>query len=128
MKEEAKATVYTSTRRKRLREGRGFSLEEIRRAGLTLYKAKKLGIPVDKRRKTAHPQNAQTLKENYGTVTPLTEIKGVGKAAENRLMEAGISDCHDLAEADLNILAEKVGYSKKRLEKWQTEARKLIKR
>jgi large subunit ribosomal protein L13e len=44
------------------RNGRGFSLEELERAGLNKAEAKKLEIPVDKRRKTVHDQNVQKIK------------------------------------------------------------------
>jgi ribosomal protein L13E len=44
------------------RNGRGFSLEELRKAGLNRAEAKKLEIPIDKRRKTAHEQNVQKIK------------------------------------------------------------------
>lgn len=44
------------------RSGRGFSLEELKKAGLNTAEAKKLEIPVDKRRKTAYDQNIKTLK------------------------------------------------------------------
>jgi large subunit ribosomal protein L13e len=44
------------------RNGRGFSLEELKKAGLNKAEAKKLEIPVDKRRKTAHEQNVQKIK------------------------------------------------------------------
>jgi len=46
------------------RKGRGFSLGELREAGLTPEKARKLGLYVDKRRKTVHPWNVEALK-NY---------------------------------------------------------------
>jgi len=45
------------------RKGRGFSLGELREAGLTPEKARKLGIYVDKRRKTVHPWNVEALKD-----------------------------------------------------------------
>ena len=45
------------------RKGRGFSLGELKEAGLTPSMAKKLGIYVDKRRKTVHPWNVEALKE-----------------------------------------------------------------
>ena len=44
------------------RNGRGFSLEELKKAGLNKSEAIKLEIPVDKRRKTAHDQNVQKIK------------------------------------------------------------------
>ena len=43
------------------RIGRGFSREELKKAGLNIAEAKKLEIPVDKRRKTAHEQNVNSL-------------------------------------------------------------------
>ena len=45
------------------RPGRGFSLGELREAGLTPEKARKLGIYVDKRRKTVHEWNVKALKD-----------------------------------------------------------------
>jgi large subunit ribosomal protein L13e len=44
------------------RSGRGFSLEELKKAGLNPAEARKLEIPIDKRRKTAHDQNVETIK------------------------------------------------------------------
>jgi large subunit ribosomal protein L13e len=44
------------------RNGRGFSLEELKKANLNKAEAKKLEIPIDKRRKTAHEQNVQKIK------------------------------------------------------------------
>lgn len=46
-----------------LREGRGFSLGELKAAGLDVKKAIKLGVYVDKRRKTVHEWNVNALKE-----------------------------------------------------------------
>jgi large subunit ribosomal protein L13e len=45
------------------RKGRGFSLGELREAGLTAEKARKLGIYVDKKRKSVHEWNISALKE-----------------------------------------------------------------
>ena len=45
------------------REGRGFSLNELREAGITLDLARKLGIRVDKRRRSCRPENVEALKE-----------------------------------------------------------------
>ena len=44
------------------RLGKGFSLEELKKAGLNKAEAKRLEIPVDNRRKTAHEQNVKTIK------------------------------------------------------------------
>jgi ribosomal protein L13E len=42
--------------------GRGFSPEELKKAGLNPAEAKRLEIPVDRRRKTAHDQNVEAIK------------------------------------------------------------------
>lgn len=44
------------------KEGRGFSLEELRKAELNLKKALKLKIPVDLRRRSSHEENVEALK------------------------------------------------------------------
>lgn len=44
------------------RSGRGFSLDELKKAGLNPAEAKRLKIPVDKRRKTAHDKNVKAVK------------------------------------------------------------------
>ncbi len=46
----------------KLRDGRGFSREELKKAGLTPSQAAKLGLHIDLRRGTAHSQNVTLLK------------------------------------------------------------------
>jgi ribosomal protein L13E len=46
----------------RQRIGRGFSPEELRKAGLNKIEAVRLGIPADLRRKTVHDENVEALK------------------------------------------------------------------
>ena len=44
------------------RFGRGFSREELRKAGSSLKEATKLGLLVDDRRKTVHDENVEAAK------------------------------------------------------------------
>jgi ribosomal protein L13E len=44
------------------RRGKGFSLNELKEAGLNTSDTKKLGVHLDRKRKTAHEQNIKTLK------------------------------------------------------------------
>ena len=54
---------YGGVSPRRLKIARGFSLGEIEKAGLTLEKARKIGVYVDIRRKTIHGVNVKNLEE-----------------------------------------------------------------
>ena len=58
-----KARVFKpGTRKRKSRIGRGFSIWELREAGISITQAKKIGIYVDNRRKTLHKENVDILK------------------------------------------------------------------
>jgi large subunit ribosomal protein L13e len=58
------ARVYKpGTRKRKSRIGRGFSLGELREAGITIQEAKRLGLYIDKRRKSIHKENVEMLRE-----------------------------------------------------------------
>lgn len=44
------------------REGRGFSIGELRELGLNIGEARHLGIPVDERRSTSYEENVERLR------------------------------------------------------------------
>jgi len=48
------------------REGKGFSLGELKAVGLTVEQARKLKLKVDKRRSTVHPWNIEALQQYLG--------------------------------------------------------------
>ncbi|MEM2084061.1 MAG: ribosomal protein L13e, partial [Nitrososphaerota archaeon] len=48
-------------RKKRI--GRGFSINELKEAGITLDEARKIGIYIDFRRRSKHTENIEKLKE-----------------------------------------------------------------
>jgi large subunit ribosomal protein L13e len=48
--------------REKKRNGKGFSREELKKAGTNMNEAVKLRIPVDPRRKTAHDENVEIVK------------------------------------------------------------------
>jgi len=60
---EIDAIVYCPEKITRVRKGRGFSLKELKEAGLTLRDALRHRIPVDRRRESSHPENIETLKK-----------------------------------------------------------------
>jgi len=46
-----------------IRRGRGFSLKELKDAGIGLADARWMAIPIDSRRKTHHPENVKLLQD-----------------------------------------------------------------
>jgi large subunit ribosomal protein L13e len=44
------------------RKGKGFSSGELKKAGLDKTEARKIGLPVDQRRATAHDENVEAIK------------------------------------------------------------------
>jgi len=119
--------VQMPGRENRFRKGKGFSIKELEEAGLPLNRARRLGIPIDSRRRSSHHDNVRRLKLEYMISFPLKEIKGIGKATEEELLNAGIFDIRDLAEADLERLSDETKYSKSTLKKWHVEAKKILK-
>ena len=47
----------------KVKTGKGFSIDELREAGLNVGEARHLGVPVDQRRSTSYPENVEDLKE-----------------------------------------------------------------
>lgn len=61
--EEIKPVVRVPGSLNKVREGRGFSLGELKEANLTLHDAKRIGIRVDKRRRSVHEENVEALRK-----------------------------------------------------------------
>lgn len=55
----------------RVREGKGFSKEELDAVKLSMTRARSLGIPVDSRRKSSYDDNIEILKEFLGKAKDL---------------------------------------------------------
>jgi len=78
----------------RPRKGKGFSLGELKEAGIGLDEARRLGIYMDKRRDTVHPENVEALKDiadliRRGEMVPPVKSKpsernAVGSPAKGR--------------------------------------------
>lgn len=64
------------------RRGRGFSREELKKAGISKKQALKLQFPVDLRRRTVHEENVKLLKKQLKVKTrKITKRKTAEKAS-----------------------------------------------
>lgn len=69
--------VVISPSHRKPRRGRGFSISELKAVGLQLSRAKRLGIPVDKRRKSCREENIQILRDFLRNLELEGDIEGV---------------------------------------------------
>jgi large subunit ribosomal protein L13e len=74
----AEAKVFKAFGKQRF--GKGFSREELKKAGLTLKEARRLGLPVDVRRKTAHKENVEAAKALLKTLKKASKPKRKSKS------------------------------------------------
>ncbi|MEM3730544.1 MAG: ribosomal protein L13e [Candidatus Bathyarchaeia archaeon] len=77
MSHALKPKVYKKDGKQRF--GKGFSREELKKAGLTLKEALKLHIPIDSRRKTAHDENVEAIKTFLKNKNAKAKSKGKSK-------------------------------------------------
>lgn len=126
-------------RKRKAREGKGFSREELREVGLSLSEALKQGIPIDTRRSTKHEENVTKLEAYRRALKPkppakkkakiveLSEVKGVGPKTAKKLIEAGIENANQLAVSSPETVSETLGSSEKKATNLIEEARSLLK-
>ncbi|MFW9978394.1 MAG: ribosomal protein L13e [Candidatus Thorarchaeota archaeon] len=118
------------------RRGRGFTSGELKESGLTIKEARDMGLLVDVRRKTLHPENVEILKTYIkemeelvealiaeeetkpsisDAITELSSLKIIKKADAEALAAAGISSLEDLAYCEIDKVAKKSGIDEDRL-------------
>ncbi len=74
----AKPTVFKKGGKQHT--GRGFSREELKKAGLSVKEALKLRFPVDLRRRTAHEENVEVVKRLLESKKVASKPKKRGKS------------------------------------------------
>jgi len=144
MTEEFLPIVKSPSWKHWLRKGKGFSIGEIKAAGINTDMAAKLGIPIDKRRKTVHEKNVENLKKYYQqfknaieksslpkvdkkVIEELTKVPGVNiHIARILAKKASILSIKDLVNSDVEELSKRTGYSKSRIRRWITAAENII--
>ncbi|MFX1604735.1 MAG: ribosomal protein L13e [Promethearchaeota archaeon] len=129
--------MVRSPRDGRPKRGRGFSREETVQAGLTIDEARRMGLIVDLRRKTAHPENVDALKQYIKDLEKLVEsladeakpakakvatptddlgsLRAIKKDEVPLLVKAGIKTFEDLAYCDITKVAKKTGIKEDRI-------------
>jgi large subunit ribosomal protein L13e len=126
-----------SPRDGRPKRGRGFSSKETAQAGLTIEEARRMGLIVDIRRKTLHPENVDALKQYMKdleelvsalaeeaepvrakatvAVDDLASLRAVKESEVPLLVKAGIKSFEDLAYCDISKVANKTGIDEDRI-------------
>ena len=126
-----------SPRDGRPKRGRGFSSEETAQAGLTIEEARRMGLIVDIRRQTVHPENVDALKQYQKDLEKLVasmaeetkpakvkaakptddlgSLRAVKQAEVPLLVKAGIKSFEDLAYCDITKVAKKSGIDEDRI-------------
>ena len=124
-----------SPRDANMRRGRGFTRDEIKQANLSVKDARDMGLIVDLRRKTMHPENVEFLKQyikemdavvasladdkpkavSTDSVTELSSLRAVKKPESELLVAAGIKTLSDLAYCDIPKIAAKTGIDEERM-------------
>jgi large subunit ribosomal protein L13e len=74
----AKPKVFRKAGKQRY--GKGFSREELKKAGLSLKEALRFGISVDSRRKSAHEENVEVVKAFLESKKTASKPRGKSKS------------------------------------------------
>ena len=62
------------------RHGKGFSRQELKRAGLSLKEALRFGIPLDSRRRTTYEENVEVVKNFLESKKTTSKSKAKSKS------------------------------------------------
>jgi len=62
------------------RHGKGFSRQELKRAGLSLKEALRFGIPLDSRRRTTYEENVEVVKNFLESKKATSKSKAKSKS------------------------------------------------
>jgi len=123
----------------KFRKGYGFSIEEIKKANLTVGEAKKIGIQIDKRRRTSYDENVKKILEiveEYKAIqiqkpkkekTPIDQLPSISKTHLEKLKAEGIESIEMLATLDPEVLSKTIRIRKPTAEKLVRAAREFIK-
>ncbi|MHA1266039.1 MAG: ribosomal protein L13e [Candidatus Helarchaeota archaeon] len=129
------------------RKGKGFSLKEIKSAGIPLDDAKHLSLPIDFRRKSLHEDNVKILSTFYRAYVSekpedqvqlevskkeafreLKQLRGIKGSEAKILIEAGVKSLKTLIDEDAATLAADTKIREDKIQFWINQAKTLLKR
>lgn len=138
------------------RHGRGFTLKELKDAGISLSDARWMAIPIDRRRSTHYSENITILKEYFERIrklseeskpvkpkerpvereapkptpvpveTDLTELPQITKKIVETLVAAGVTSIHSLSTTSPRRIARLTDIKRGRAEKLVDSAKRHI--
>jgi large subunit ribosomal protein L13e len=141
--------VVRSPKDRRPKKGRGFSIAEVKEAGISIRQARDMGLIVDLRRKTCHQENIEVLKQYAAdlqkaivepkkvppkkpskdveqAIAELSSLRAVKKTEAEALVKAGIKSFSDLAFCEIDKVANKTGIDEDRITQMVKAALKKI--
>jgi len=144
---ELKPIVISPSNSYKWRAGKGYSYKEIRAADIPIDDLKKVGVPIDKRRKSLHQKNVDELATFYRqlvanktlttyeketetikreqTIKHLTKLPEISKKDAEILIEGGILTISHLAEEDPELLANDLDIDLNIVKKWVESAKSI---
>jgi hypothetical protein len=138
------------------RRGRGFTPEELKQANIGIADARWMAIPIDRRRRTVHPENVALLEDyikrisKIGTEakapkakqpkpearatkpvaaaaeTDLTELPGITKKMAEDLVAGGVGNIRNLSTASPHRLARVTDLKRDKAEKLIDSAKNYV--
>ena len=66
------------------RPGKGFSPDEVKEAGLNTADARRLRLPVDRKRKTCHDENIANIKSHFKDVPAKAKPKAAAETKKSK--------------------------------------------
>jgi large subunit ribosomal protein L13e len=74
-----KATITKQNGKQKV--GKGFSLNELKAAGVSKQQARQIGLPIDVKRKSSHDENVATIKSHAEKAKAQAKPKAAKKEA-----------------------------------------------
>lgn len=98
-----------------IREGRGFSLQELKKAGIDSSQAYRIGLPVDVLRKSAHQENIDKLADSAKRIN--AEREAERKVSKPKTEEVKVTETKAEGKKKPKAKKSKIVKKKKKVKK-----------